>query len=49
MVMILLSEKIEMACGEYGEKEKCQSKTNLTYLKIYFDQKNLVKKKLLKL
>ena len=42
-------EKGEMACGEYGEGKMSSPRQIYSYLKNYFDQKNLVKKKILKL
>jgi phosphopantothenoylcysteine decarboxylase / phosphopantothenate---cysteine ligase len=38
-------EKGEMACGEYGEGKMSSPRQIYSYLKSYFDQKNLVKKK----
>jgi phosphopantothenoylcysteine decarboxylase / phosphopantothenate---cysteine ligase len=38
-------EKGEMACGEYGEGKMSSPRQIHTYLKNYFDKKNLVKKK----
>ena len=38
-------EKGEMACGEYGEGKMSTPRQIYSYLKNYFDQKNLVKKK----
>ena len=38
-------EKGEMACGEYGEGKMSSPRQILSYLKNYFDQKNLVKDK----
>ena len=38
-------EKGEMACGEYGEGKMSSPRQIYSYLKNYFDQKNLVKKK----
>ena len=41
-------EKGEMACGEYGEGKMSSPRQIYSYLKNYFDQKNLVKNKNLK-
>ena len=41
-------EKGEMACGEYGEGKMSSPRQIFTYLKNYFDKKNIVKKKNLK-
>ncbi len=41
-------EKGEMACGEYGEGKMSSPRQIYSYLKNYFDKKNLVKKKNLK-
>ena len=41
-------EKGEMACGEYGEGKMSSPRQIYSYLKSYFDQKNLVKNKNLK-
>ena len=38
-------EKGEMACGEYGEGKMSSPRQIYSYLKNYFDQKNLVKNK----
>ena len=38
-------EKGEMACGEYGEGKMSSPRQIFSYLKNYFDQKNLVKNK----
>ena len=38
-------EKGEMACGEYGEGKMSSPRQIYFYLKNYFDQRNLVKKK----
>jgi phosphopantothenoylcysteine decarboxylase / phosphopantothenate---cysteine ligase len=38
-------EKGEMACGEFGEGKMSSPRQIYTYLKNYFDKKNLVKKK----
>ena len=38
-------EKGEMACGEYGEGKMSSPRQIYSYLKNYFNQKNLVKKK----
>ena len=38
-------EKGEMACGEYGEGKMSSPRQIYTYLKNYFDNKNLVKNK----
>ena len=38
-------EKGEMACGEYGEGKMSSPRQIYYYLKNYFDQKNLVRKK----
>ena len=38
-------EKGEMACGEYGEGKMSSPRQIYSYLKNYFDKKNLVKKK----
>ena len=38
-------EKGEMACGEFGEGKMSSPKQIFSYLKNYFDQKNLVKNK----
>ena len=38
-------EKGEMACGEYGEGKMSSPRQIFSYIKNYFDQKNLVKKK----
>ncbi len=38
-------EKGEMACGEYGEGKMSSPRQIYTYLKNYFDQKNLLKKR----
>ena len=40
--------KGEMACGEYGEGKMSSPRQIYAYLKNYFDQRNLVKKKNLK-
>jgi phosphopantothenoylcysteine decarboxylase/phosphopantothenate--cysteine ligase len=41
-------EKGEMACGEYGEGKMSSPRQIFSYIKNYFHQKNLVKKKNLK-
>jgi phosphopantothenoylcysteine decarboxylase / phosphopantothenate---cysteine ligase len=41
-------EKGEMACGEYGEGKMSSPRQIYSYLKNYFDQRNLVKNKNLK-
>ncbi len=41
-------EKGEMACGEYGEGKMSSPRQILSFLKNYFDQKNIVKNKNLK-
>ncbi len=41
-------EKGEMACGEYGEGKMSSPRQIYSYLKNYFDQKNLVRNKKLK-
>ena len=38
-------EKGEMACGEFGEGKMSSPRQIYSYLKIYFDEKNLVKNK----
>ena len=38
-------EKGEMACGEFGEGKMSSPRQIYTYLKNYFDKKNIVKKK----
>jgi len=38
-------EKGEMACGEYGEGKMSSPRQIFSYLKNYFDKRNLVKKK----
>ena len=42
-------EKGEMACGEYGEGKMSSPRQIYSYLKNYFHQKDLFKKKNLKL
>ncbi len=41
-------EKGEMACGEYGEGKMSSPRQIYSYIKNYFDQKNLVKNKNIK-
>jgi len=41
--------KGEMACGEFGEGKMSSPRQIYTYLKNYFDKKNLIKKKIGKL
>ena len=41
-------EKGEMACGEYGEGKMSSPRQILSYLKNYFDKRDIVKKKKLK-
>ncbi len=41
-------EKGEMACGEFGEGKMSSPRQIFTYLKNYFDNRNIVKKKNLK-
>ena len=43
--LFLGPEKGEMACGEFGEGKMSSPRQIYTYLKNYFDKKNLVKKK----
>ena len=38
-------EKGEMACGEYGEGKMSSPRQIFSFIKNYFDQKNLVKNK----
>ena len=42
-------EKGEMACGEFGEGKMSSPRQIYAYLKNYFDKKNIVKKKIIKL
>ena len=42
-------EKGEMACGEFGEGKMSSPRQIYTYLKSYFNKKNIVKKKIGKL
>ena len=46
--LFLGPEKGEMACGEFGEGKMSSPRQIYAYLKNYFDQRNLVKKKNLK-
>ena len=46
--LFLGPEKGEMACGEYGEGKMSSPRQILTYIKNYFDKRNLVKNKNIK-